>query len=241
MFGQEMPAPLGVPGAVDVPRLLIVASSVRWFFLIVIHGVFIPNTWRRCALVVGSGALLPLVLTPLGAWAHGQFSAEEARDLLDLGVLLSTGHGVPAGAKFGGAGDAPRPARSGPGHPLPAPGMPGAARGPRDRAFTPGHQAEQYHYLRARRGPRRGQAAGLRAGGGAGAGPRRRPADRPGHGAGLAAVPVAGAGGGGGRPRRPLGHLQPGWGGLLAASGPSLLNSAAAPRGSRCGWPGRRG
>ena len=30
-------------------HLLTVANSLRWFFLIVVYGVFIPNTWRRCA------------------------------------------------------------------------------------------------------------------------------------------------------------------------------------------------
>lgn len=28
---------------------LIMTNSFRWFFLIVVYGVFIPNTWRRCA------------------------------------------------------------------------------------------------------------------------------------------------------------------------------------------------
>src|SRR5262249_36582070 len=38
-------------GRVDVPRLVVSATAVRWFFLMVTDGVLIPNTWRRCALV----------------------------------------------------------------------------------------------------------------------------------------------------------------------------------------------
>ncbi len=39
------------------------ASNMRWFFLIVLYGMFIPNTWKRCAIAVGLLALTPIVLT----------------------------------------------------------------------------------------------------------------------------------------------------------------------------------
>ena len=39
------------------------ASNMRWFFLIVLYGMFIPNTWRHCAIAVGGLALTPIVLT----------------------------------------------------------------------------------------------------------------------------------------------------------------------------------
>jgi eukaryotic-like serine/threonine-protein kinase len=39
------------------------ANNMRWFFLIVLYGMFIPNTWKRCAIVVGCIAAIPLVLT----------------------------------------------------------------------------------------------------------------------------------------------------------------------------------
>src|SRR5262245_28747427 len=39
------------------------ANSLRWCILIVLYGTFIPNTWRRCAVMVGALALLPLLLT----------------------------------------------------------------------------------------------------------------------------------------------------------------------------------
>src|SRR5262245_14797798 len=43
------------------------SAALRWFLLIVLYGAFIPNTWRRCALVVGSLAALPVVLTVAGS------------------------------------------------------------------------------------------------------------------------------------------------------------------------------
>jgi tRNA A-37 threonylcarbamoyl transferase component Bud32 len=39
------------------------ANNMRWFFLIVLYGMFIPNTWKRCAVVVGCMALTPILLT----------------------------------------------------------------------------------------------------------------------------------------------------------------------------------
>ena len=38
-------------------------NNMRWFFLIVLYGMFIPNTWKRCAIVVGCIAVIPIVLT----------------------------------------------------------------------------------------------------------------------------------------------------------------------------------
>ena len=51
---------------------LTVANSFRWFFLIVVYGVFIPNTWRRCALLVGLTAAVATVLAVVFAYVrHG--------------------------------------------------------------------------------------------------------------------------------------------------------------------------
>jgi serine/threonine-protein kinase len=38
------------------------ASNMRWFVIIVLYGTFIPNTWRRCATVVGLLAAIPVAL-----------------------------------------------------------------------------------------------------------------------------------------------------------------------------------
>jgi serine/threonine-protein kinase len=43
-------------------RLVGLSADLRWFLLIILYGIFIPNTWRRCAVIVGSLALLPIVL-----------------------------------------------------------------------------------------------------------------------------------------------------------------------------------
>jgi serine/threonine-protein kinase len=64
-------------------------SSMRWFFLIIIYGVFIPNTWRRCLLVSLGLALTPLVLTPLAASRHQPLQTELLFSLLDMGTLLA--------------------------------------------------------------------------------------------------------------------------------------------------------
>ena len=55
--------PLAMPEGLErVLHLGNAANLMRWFFLIVLYGMFIPNTWKRCAIVVGYMALLPLVL-----------------------------------------------------------------------------------------------------------------------------------------------------------------------------------
>ncbi|HLJ95867.1 MAG TPA: serine/threonine-protein kinase [Gemmataceae bacterium] len=57
-----------VPGQEElVYRLVGSAASLRWFLLIVLYGTFIPNTWRRCAAVVGSMAVLPVALMVIGS------------------------------------------------------------------------------------------------------------------------------------------------------------------------------
>jgi serine/threonine-protein kinase len=64
-------------------------TSTRWFFLIILYGVFIPNTWRRCLLVSLVLALMPMILTPLAATRHAPLEAELLFSLLDLGTMLS--------------------------------------------------------------------------------------------------------------------------------------------------------
>jgi hypothetical protein len=64
-------------------------TSTRWFLLIVLYGVFIPNTWRRCLLVSLTLALMPLILTPLAASREGPLEPEMRFALLDLAMLLS--------------------------------------------------------------------------------------------------------------------------------------------------------
>jgi serine/threonine-protein kinase len=48
-------------------RLVGLSAVFGWFLLIVLYGTFIPNTWQRCAAVVGSMALLPIILQVAGS------------------------------------------------------------------------------------------------------------------------------------------------------------------------------
>jgi eukaryotic-like serine/threonine-protein kinase len=64
-------------------------SSTKWFVLIVLYGVFIPSTWRRCFLVCFGLALTPLILTPLAASRDGPLEPEMRFALLDMATLLS--------------------------------------------------------------------------------------------------------------------------------------------------------
>ncbi len=61
-----------------------------WVILIIVYGILIPNTWRRCAVVVGVLALCPVVLNlTLGLRESGI----EPRLLLvfDFGIVLDVG------------------------------------------------------------------------------------------------------------------------------------------------------
>jgi serine/threonine-protein kinase len=49
-----------------VYRQVGMAAVLRWFLLIVLYGTFVPNTWRRCAAVVGILASIPIALLLAG-------------------------------------------------------------------------------------------------------------------------------------------------------------------------------
>jgi serine/threonine-protein kinase len=77
-----------------VLRLAVSSSVLRWFFLIVLYGVFIPNTWRRCALLVGGTALFAIVLAPLALALEGRLNWELGAALADMVILMPTGVAV---------------------------------------------------------------------------------------------------------------------------------------------------
>jgi serine/threonine-protein kinase len=81
----------GVETNVSFLEMLTTATSERWFFLIVIYGVYIPNTWRRCLLLVSAAAALPIVLTATAAALHGQLHGGIVEGLLVLAVLMVSG------------------------------------------------------------------------------------------------------------------------------------------------------
>jgi tRNA A-37 threonylcarbamoyl transferase component Bud32 len=51
----------------SVYRMVGISSVLRWSLLIVIYGTFIPNTWRRCAVVACSLASIPVILMLTGS------------------------------------------------------------------------------------------------------------------------------------------------------------------------------
>lgn len=75
----------------ELVRLWIDRTATRWFFLIVIYGVFIPNSWQRTLVITGLISLLPIVLTPLAA---DRAPREVLHGVLDLFILLGTGVAV---------------------------------------------------------------------------------------------------------------------------------------------------
>jgi serine/threonine-protein kinase len=64
-------------------------SATKWFFVIILYGVFIPNTWRRCLLVSLALAVTPLILTPLAASRHAPLESEYFFSMLDMVTLLA--------------------------------------------------------------------------------------------------------------------------------------------------------
>jgi eukaryotic-like serine/threonine-protein kinase len=74
----------------DTLNLMAAASALRWFFIMVTYGVFIPNTWQRCAAVVGGMGVSAVGLTALGAGLAGQLNATVVVALGTLAILLCT-------------------------------------------------------------------------------------------------------------------------------------------------------
>jgi serine/threonine-protein kinase len=79
---------------VTFERLAGASTSLRWFVVIVTYGIFIPNTWRRCASVVGVMALLPIVMTVALALASDQASYFLTVPLVDLSILMLIANGI---------------------------------------------------------------------------------------------------------------------------------------------------
>jgi hypothetical protein len=56
----------------DVRRSFMPAPMPFWLLLIFTYGMFIPNTWRRAALVIGAMALAPVILMAVMMLAYAQ-------------------------------------------------------------------------------------------------------------------------------------------------------------------------
>ncbi|MBX9679498.1 MAG: serine/threonine protein kinase [Gemmataceae bacterium] len=79
----------------EVMSLAVNANTFRWFTLIVLYGMFIPNTWQRCVMVISAIAATPLAMTfvicfpcPVMGhhWGHATF--DEAA-MLSLGAAIA--------------------------------------------------------------------------------------------------------------------------------------------------------
>ena len=75
--------------------LATLSNSLRhWFVLLVLYGTFIPNTWRRCASVVGILVLTPLVLNIVAGVHCPILSQHFASATFDMMVVLSIGAAI---------------------------------------------------------------------------------------------------------------------------------------------------
>jgi serine/threonine-protein kinase len=78
----------------NVLRLSNYANTLRWFVLITIYGVFVPNTWRRCAAFVAILALTPLAITSLMLFGCPYLGGYLGQSLLDMAVVIGIGSSV---------------------------------------------------------------------------------------------------------------------------------------------------
>jgi serine/threonine-protein kinase len=67
------------------PTLLAAGESLPWVFLIMAYGTFIPNTWQRCAALVGIMAVIPFVLNAASRLPSG---GVDSRQLLDFFIVM---------------------------------------------------------------------------------------------------------------------------------------------------------
>jgi serine/threonine-protein kinase len=80
-----------VPGQETIVfKLVGVSAALRWFLLIVLYGVFIPNTWRRCAMIVGGLAVLPIALMVAGSQLDRAAGNHVLSGLPDMIILMAT-------------------------------------------------------------------------------------------------------------------------------------------------------
>jgi serine/threonine-protein kinase len=77
-----------------VMRLAAASHSLRWFILIVAYGTLIPNTWRRCATVVGLMALVPLSLQTMMFFCCTEHGPYIGQSLLDMLIILGIGAAI---------------------------------------------------------------------------------------------------------------------------------------------------
>src|SRR5262249_55308374 len=78
----------------DIIRFAAASNGLRWFILITLYGTFIPNTWKRCACVVGLFVLAPLVLTFESCVDCFVFGPYLASATVDMMAILGVGAAI---------------------------------------------------------------------------------------------------------------------------------------------------
>jgi eukaryotic-like serine/threonine-protein kinase len=71
-------------------RLVGLSAALRWFLLIVLYGTFIPNTWKRCAAIVGGLGLLAVILMGVGSQLDKSRAAAILSALPETILLMAT-------------------------------------------------------------------------------------------------------------------------------------------------------
>ena len=80
--------------AATVASLSIMSNSLRWFALLVLYGTFIPNTWRRCAIMVGIFLITPLALNALACVNCPIIGQSQTSAAFDMLIILATGAAI---------------------------------------------------------------------------------------------------------------------------------------------------
>ena len=71
------------------------AISLPWAFLMIVYGIFIPNTWRRCAAVVGVMGMAPLVISAVTSLAGNASGSHSQLDYyVDLAAWMAAAAAV---------------------------------------------------------------------------------------------------------------------------------------------------
>jgi serine/threonine-protein kinase len=78
----------------SVLRLAAGSHALRWFVLIAVYGTFIPNTWRRCAVIVSLFVAAPLLIAVLGCGHCPVLGPHLPYAIMDMVILLGTGAAI---------------------------------------------------------------------------------------------------------------------------------------------------
>src|SRR5262249_40296758 len=73
-------------------------NTLRWFALVVIYGIFVPNTWKRAAFFISLWCIIPVILTFVVCFGCAVMGGYITQSLLDLVTLLGIGAAI---AMFG--------------------------------------------------------------------------------------------------------------------------------------------